>query len=208
LDVLISEKLILGANMKHIWSVLISTAFFSQASFGECHLATPISIAGKSPLETDQSKMIILENVIFDRAYKTKVIPPASSVQNMELRIFEILWSLQPSGEPEPTGNVGVHFGPEKSLHDAGFSFAYGGNFNFEGASESSGDLTRYTTKELSNSDSAMTATEVTVQGQNITGIQITVPVRDYVCHSDGACYTPYLGENETLCVTSAKLKK
>lgn len=181
--------------------------FFQLANtaFANCQLDTPISIAGNSILETNPSNMITLEHIVFDKAYKTKVIPPVNSIANMQMRIFEISWSKEPFGEQKPTGWAGAHFGPKDSSDSMGFSYNYGGDFLFEGAISNSSDSRTYRTSVRSRTEKkALTAISITLKGNDLTAIEITVPVRDLIMLPQGGYYSPYLGENETLCVKSA----
>lgn len=193
--------------MRNFATTLVFGIMYGQLAFAVCQLDAPITISGKKVLQTDQSKMITLEHVVFDKTYKTKVIPPPSSISNMQLKIFEVTWSIDPSGPQKATGWAGTSFGPLDTINNAGFSFGYGGNFIFEGSTETSGEYSTYSTSEKSPTFPGITATKITTQGDSLIGIEITIPVRDRIQLPSGAYYTPYLGEDETLCVKSAKLR-
>lgn len=52
-----------------------------------------------------------------------------------------------------------------------------------------------------------MTAATVTLEADAIAAIEITMPVQDYIALPGGGYHVPYMGEQETLCVTSAAMQ-
>jgi len=193
--------------MKLHQMLVLSTTLLATSAFADCRLDNPIPLGGKKILATNQAEMITLDHVVFDKAYETRQIPPVDQIANMQMRIFEISWSLDASGDPKPTGWAGVNFGEAGGIEEAGFSFEYGGPFKFEGNTGTNGGVRTYATSVTDSIDSDRTAAAITVEGGALTGIGVTVPVYDRKALPSGGDQLIYRGKDETLCVKSAQLR-
>jgi hypothetical protein len=195
--------------LKSYLLVFLSSVIFSSIALADCRLDAPISLNGKEILETSQNKMVSLDHVVFDKAYKTEVIPAVNEISDMEVKIFNIGWSPIAFGETSPTGYVGVGFGPSGSSESAGFSYDYGGSFQFNASSDTTDGITTYSTSVHGSSDSEkeITSAKVSIQNGSLIGVEVTVPVYHITPLNGGGYDASYTGEQETLCVNSGVLK-
>ena len=176
----------------------------------ECHADSPIYIGTDNPrLPWAQDGSLLLKDVKWDKQFRTELIPKELHQEPLALRLFEI---TRTSGDDvlagKPTGWLGAFFTPEKMLSTAGFGFNYGGDVRLIGSANVTSDgIHVYHTEEgedlvPGDKEALKTAITARLKSRRILSLELTVPI--YHVTKAGSEWS-YSGENETLCLKSAK---
>jgi len=173
---------------------------FSYAN--DCRLENPIDLRGINPLETK----VLLVNAEFDNAptFPDEGVYDPDSDQ-LKTYLFNIVWNKV------ETGYLGAGIWVSDTLASVGFSFNYGGNFNFFSSVDQRGDKTTYFTNQTSvftephhAPREAIKELTVTIENGFLTSYKIQIPIFKRRVVDGNASYLSFTGKHETLCLLNA----
>ena len=202
--------------MKKSAGILFALSFFVLGGCGNeanppevqrnavgCQLGKPIDIGTNDPrIEYDSGKIIKLTDVVFHQKPRTVLLRENFHEDSKlwSIKFYEIQYNHKPSGF------LGYYIAPQQT-ENVGFAIDYIGTFPIAGKADHVGVGFSFLTSEQAGEADSKNELKVTTSGNNITSIEITVPL--YVAvesPSPSSGVMQYKG-NETLCVKSATLK-
>ena len=202
--------------MSHFKSLLIAlglltgiTAQAAPETGNECLLKNPVHIGTNDPRVHPDQK-ILLNEVKFDRPFKTGGITPDYDKRNMVMELFNL------QIDQEPSVYAGFSFRPDNGQpwwSKLGFSHYYTSKFQFKGGVQTqNGTNIFFSHVFLGNhptfEEPAVVELTVAVRNKHITSFRITIPMETGCEVVGNNAYCTLAGKNETLCLKSAKVSQ